>query len=308
MKILVTGSNGLIGKEIVRLLRERKIEVVEFSASKGLDILNPEQIEKSMKGCQAAVHAAAVLEENHATQQLWKVNVDGTKNVLEAAVKNRIGRLVFLSSVGVYGNSGGTKNEETPFNPETPYEKTKAEGEKMVEQYQELVPFTTVRPAIVTGPNKYWKQIFHVVKQNLPLIGKGTNHWQTVHYKDVASAVVFLLFLDAAENEAFVVAGNDKPTLKELIETMRAQLGLPNPAPTMPEWIGKILARAWGIWMALQGKPNILSATNIKRMLRERSYDLTKINAYGWKAKYPYKEALKETLNELVERGEIKTG
>ncbi len=299
MKILVTGSSGMIGKETVRLLKERKIDVVEFSASEGLDVGKPGQLQKAIRGCHAVIHLAAIIDEKAPKEKIWKTNVEGTKNVLEAATKERIGRLVFLSSVGVYGNAAGIKNEETPLDAETAYEKSKEAGEKLVIESQELVPFTIIRSALVIGPNEYLKQIFKIVQKNVPLIGEGKNHWQTVYYKDLASAIVFLLFLDAAENETFVIAGNEKPTLKELVETIRSQFGMKNPAPTVSEWLGKLLAAIQGILLALQGKPNILSATHISRLLRERNYDLTKIHAYGWKSQYSYQKALKETQHEL---------
>lgn len=299
MKVLVTGSSGMIGKEVVRLLHEKRIETIEFSTAQGLDAGKPEQVQKAIKGCHAVIHLAAIIDESAPKEKIWKTNVDGTKNVLEASAKERIGRLVFLSSVGVYGNSGGTKKEETPLAPETEYEKSKEAGEKLVIESQELVPFTIIRSALVIGPNEYWKQIFKIVQKNVPLIGKGKNHWQTVYYKDVASAIVFLLFLDAAENETFVVAGDEKPTLHELVEMMRSQLGMRGETKTVPEWLGRILAGLMGIVSALKGKPFLLSGQRIDRLLHERNYDLTKIHAYGWKAKYSYQEALKETLQEI---------
>lgn len=302
MKILVTGSSGMIGKEIVRQLKERKIEVIEFSRENGMDILNAEQLEKNMRGCSAVIHCAAIIDDSKQKQEIWKTNVEGTKNVLDAAAKERIGRMVFLSSVGVYGNSSGAKNEETPLNAETNYEKSKAEGEKLVIESQELVPFTIIRSALVIGPNEYWKQIFKIVQKNVPLIGKSENHWQTIYYKDLANAIIFLLFLDAAENETFLVASDEKPTLKELVEMMRSQLGIKGKIKTVPEWLGRILVALNGILLAAQGKPNILSGRHIDRLLHERNYDLTKVHAYGWKAKYSVQAALKETYSELQKK------
>jgi len=219
--------------------------------------------------------------------------------VLDACSQNRVGRLVYTSTVGVYGNTPGAKTEDTPLAPQTEYEKSKAEAEQLVIASQELVPYTILRSALVIGPNSYWKQIIQVVQKNIPLIGESNNPWQTVYYKDLANAVVFFLFLDTAENETFIVAGEDRPSLTTLVETLRSQLGLPNPAPKIHPFLGQVLVAVLGLWMKIQGKPNILSKSHLQRLFRERSYDLTKIHAYGWKAKFTHPNALKETLQAI---------
>ncbi|MBU0635399.1 NAD(P)-dependent oxidoreductase [Candidatus Micrarchaeota archaeon] len=303
MKILVTGSTGLIGKEVVKQLQAKNMEIVEYSNSQGQDILDLKQLKKAAKGCHGIIHLAAIIDENASKNKIWKTNVEGTKNVLDAATQEKVGRLVFLSSVGVYGNQTGTKTEETPSNPTSAYEKSKVEGEKLVQEYQELISYTVIRSALVIGPNQYWKQIFKTVKKNTPLVGTGTNPWQTIYYKDLANAIVFLLFLDAAENETFLVAGEEKPSLKELVSIMRGQAGLSAKVPTVSVWMGKLMGFFLGILWKLQGKPNIFAGNNIDRLLRERAYDLTKMHAYGWKAKYSFQEALKETLFELEQEG-----
>lgn len=299
MKILVTGSSGMIGKEVCRLLLEKKIEVIEYSLQKEKDILNLEQLKKDLKGCQAVVHLAAIINEEKSESQIRRVNVDGTKNVLDASAQNRVSRVLFASSVGVYGDTNGTKTEDTPVSPGTPYEKSKSDAEKTVVDYQELVPYTIIRSALVIGPNPYWKQVFQIVSKNFPLIGNGKNHWQTVYYKDLASAIVFLLFLDAAENETFLVAGEEKPTLLELVKTIKMQVGQAPEVKTVPTGVGILLGFFYGLIQKLQGKPNLFSPAYIKRLQRDRDYDLTKIHAYGWKAKYTYAQALKETYFEL---------
>ncbi len=304
MKILVTGSNGLIGQQVVQLLRQKNIEVVEYTKENGDDIRDAEKLKQKTKKCDAVIHLAANLNENDKPEELYAVNVDGTKNVLEACAQNRVARFLFASTVGVYGSTPGTKTEETLPNPETEYEKTKTEAEKLVISYQELVPYTILRSALVIGPNQYWKQIVHVIEKNTPLFGESNNKWQTIYYKDLATAIVFFLFLDAAENETIIVSSEEKPSLFELVQTIRSQLGIEKPVSKIPLWLGKLLAALNGFIAALQGKPNILSDTHLKRLLRERDYDLTKAHAYGWKAKYNYKNALKETLQQLQQEKE----
>lgn len=299
MKILVTGSNGLIGKEVARNLKERNIEVVEYTRQNGKDILQPTELKKAMKGCAAVIHLAAEINENAGKETLWKTNVQGTKNVMDAAAENKISRVVFTSSVGVYGNQPGIKNEETPLEAETEYEKTKIEAEKIIEGYQELVSYTILRSALVLGPNSYWKQIAKAIKQNKPLPAEGNNTWQMIYYKDLANAILFLLFLDAAENETFVVAGEEKPTLKEVVQKIRAHYGLEGEAKTLSPFMAQLFVLLNGIWCTISGKPNLFSKTHLQRLQHERKYDLTKVHAYGWKGKYSLNAALKETLQTI---------
>lgn len=122
----MTGSSGFVGKELVKELLERKAEVAEFDRSEGKDILNQEQVSESCKGCDAVIHLAAILEEDAGLQELRKVNVEGTKNVLEAAARQRAKKFIFLSSTGVYGDFKGQASEELEKKPSSNYEKSKA--------------------------------------------------------------------------------------------------------------------------------------------------------------------------------------
>lgn len=299
MKILVTGANGLVGREVVKLLRQKNIEAIEYSRENGLDITDTEKLAQMVKGCEAVVHLAAELDENTPRDTMWKTNVTGTQNVVDACAKHKTGRLLFMSTAGVYGNTTGPKNEETPPAPQTAYEQSKLEAEKIVIASQELVPYTILRSALVIGPNAYWRQITQLVQRDFPLMGPSENAWQTIYYKDLANAIVFFLFLDTVENETVVIASEETPALLEVVQTLRSQLGMKNPPRIVAGWMVPFVQFAAAVYFALKGKQNLLSGAHLQRLARDRQYDLTKQHAYGWKAKYAYQQALKETVVEL---------
>ncbi len=298
MKILVTGSDGLVGKKIVELLVAQKKAVVLFSHDKDHDILNPVQLQKAMKGCDFVIHCAAILNSEKDHGLLWKTNVEGTKNVVSACIGNKVRRLVFLSSVGVYGTEPGTKNESSKVSPKTVYDRSKITAEQAVLQ-NGVVPFTIVRSALVVGPNRHWKRIVGFVQKDLPLIGNGRQTWQTVHYADLADAVLFLLFSKDAENEIFIVAGNEKPSLLEFTQSIRKSLGKKGNTRTIPLWFGKMAGWIASVWFAITKKPNPLSRAAIEGMVQERVYDTSKIEKLGWKNKFSYAESIRQTLQEM---------
>lgn len=302
MRVLVTGSRGMIGKELCARLREKNIEVHEFDLALKNDLLDKRNCEEAVKGIHAIVHLAALLDESAGKQRLFEVNVHGTKNLLEAAVEARVPRFVFLSTVGVMGNIAGKANEETAIAPVTAYEQSKAEAERLVQSFQETIAVTVLRSALVLGPNEYWKSIFRAIEKGFPLIGNGTNKWQTLYYKDLASAIMFVLEREQTEQETFIVAAEEAPTLKEIVQLIKAEIGVNGETKAVPVWLGKILSAVYGIFFALQGKKNILSSEHIERLLRNRHYDLTKIHAYGWQSKVPLNIAIKQTIEELKTR------
>ena len=297
MKILVTGSGGFVGKHLVFALKQKRHEVFGFDKSKGFDILDFEAIKKAVKGMDAVYHLAASLDE-HDTR-LFETNVDGTKNTLEASAKQQAGQFIFLSTVGVMGSIKGIANEKTPINPQTPYEKSKAQAEELVLSYQEVLPVTIVRSALVMGANKEWMEIIKIVKKNFPLIGNGKNFWQIIFVGDWVGALVHLLGNEKAIGETFIVAEETPKTLFELVELIKAELGMHGKIKTIPVWLGKIISYFAAIYSKITNKPTIFHPEYIDRLVRLRHYSIEKIKKTGWRPKISTQEAVEKTVQLL---------
>lgn len=278
MKIAVTGSDGFIGRPIVKKLRAKGHGVIECRR-KNCDVLRPEQVIQALKGADVVVHCAAKLDEN--ASDLIDVNVAGTENVLEACAANGAKHLIFLSTVGVYGLLGGMKDENTEPRPETPYERSKLEAEKKVLSYQEVFHVTILRPAIVLGKNKYWQKIVRLVAKGFPIIGDGKNRWQMVCVEDVVGAIAFCIGREECYGEIFIVAEQEAVTLEETVNEIRASLGMEGTAMKIPVWLGNLIAALNG---ALHFN-SLLTPPYIKRLQADRAYSTKKLEALGWKAK-----------------------
>ncbi|PIN85247.1 MAG: hypothetical protein COV47_03260 [Candidatus Diapherotrites archaeon CG11_big_fil_rev_8_21_14_0_20_37_9] len=291
MKVAVTGSNGMVGKALVRELKAKKYEVIECPKNK-CNVLNPDQVKQAIKGAEIVIHCVAILEEG--AKELYEVNVKGTENVLEACATNQVQQLIYLSSIGVYGSAKGIKTEESPLAPGTEYEKSKLDAEKKVLSYQEIFHVTVLRPALIVGENKYWREITRTVKKNFPLIGSGQNNWQMLCLSDMVDAIIFCINNEDTLGETFIVAEKNTPKLIDAVNIIRKTLDMKGPTKKIPLLLGKIITI---LNLVLNFNP-ILKPAYLERMQRDRFYSTKKLEKIGWTAK---KNSL-DCIEELVKK------
>jgi nucleoside-diphosphate-sugar epimerase len=299
MRVLITGSRGFIGKNLVNHLKKLRHFVKEFDLELGNDLLKAGQVREAVKGVDAVIHLAAIIDESTSKKKLFEVNVKGTEILLEESAKAKVKKFIYLSTVGVMGEVSEKANELTPFNPKTNYEQSKAEAEKKVNEFQELIPIVVLRSALVLGPNKYWAEITKLIQKNFPIIGSGENTFQIVYFKDLINAIAFILSRREIENETFIVAEEKGKTLKEVYGLFQKELGLKGEIKTVSVLSAKMLALGKKIFGESK---SLLKKEYIERLVRERNYDVSKLLGEGWKPFYPTDRAVKETVRELKEK------
>jgi nucleoside-diphosphate-sugar epimerase len=108
MKILITGSSGFIGKELIKHL-SNKHKIIEYDLANRQDILNYSQLKKEMKNCDIVVHLAALRKpyDDKTFKDYFENNCLGTYNVAQAAVECKVKRLIYASSTSYYGVEEG---------------------------------------------------------------------------------------------------------------------------------------------------------------------------------------------------------
>ena len=213
MNILITGGTGFIGSRLaLRCKRNgdfvtvlgRENTPAEIQNKKLLDeeqirvsligVDDKESINNLLKGIDIVFHLAAAQHEmNIPDKVFWDVNVEGTRNLLDASVQNGIKRFVHGSTIGVYGVLDGKIDENSPCKPDNIYGKTKLEGEKLVLSYKEKLPVSVVRIPETYGPGdrRLLKLFKAVQKKVFALIGKGQNLHHLIYVEDLVDG--FLL-------------------------------------------------------------------------------------------------------------------
>jgi dihydroflavonol-4-reductase len=255
MPTLVTGATGFIGSHIARKLVERgeRVRVLIRKTSKttnidGLDVervygdvLDGESIKVAIKGCDTLYHVAGLVSSKKAHyKKMSDINVNGTINVLSAALAEGVERAVYTSSIAAIGvePNGGIANEKTPFKLEhlgIQYVNTKHYAEKeAVRIYKKGLPLVIVNPSVVVGPGDiYLASCGFVVmfcKKRYPgYIDGGVN---LVSVEDVAEG--HLLAAEKGRPGERYVLANENYSIKELFTLLEKVTGIRSPKLKIP--------------------------------------------------------------------------
>lgn len=279
MKVFVTGGTGFIGGEVVRQLRARgddvaclvrspekatKLRELGCELVEG-DLGDGEAMRAGMEGCDGLVHAAAMYEVGIPAKQhpaMYEANVRGSERALRAAQEAKVGKIVYVSTVGVFGNTHGEVVDETYENPgkefTSYYEETKLEGHRIAKRMmaEEGLPCVIVQPGGVYGPGDE-SQIADLLVEffagrlfMLPFPELGIC---LSHVEDIAGGI--LLGLDKGRTgETYVISG-PATTMRQAIETIAEVSGRKAPKRDMPTGLMKALAPIGPVVGKLTGQP-----------------------------------------------------
>ena len=260
-RALVTGATGQVGSYIAeRLLAEgyavralvRDPPAADWLARLGVeltagDIADTASLARAAEGCDALVHAAAVVAAPGGWEHYRAINVDGTRAVVEAAA-GAGARLVHISSVAVYGSA--ERYRATPTGEDTPlarlpehavYARSKREAESLVLAAHATgrVWACALRPDVIYGrrDRQFVPRVAHLLARGVaPLVAGGRARMAIVHASAVADAAARALRTDAAGGRAYNVANDFDVTVRDFLQLAAAGLGrrvrlLPIPLP-----------------------------------------------------------------------------
>jgi nucleoside-diphosphate-sugar epimerase len=246
MRILVTGVTGLVGNLVARrliatqhqvrtLVRDNK-KLAQAREAYGDailgDLTNPASLAHAVKDVDAVIHCAGLVGTGHGSRdQYTRLNVDGTRFLVEAARAANVRRFVHISTVGVYGTNTFKPgvSEETPYSPSTDYPNSKIEAEKVVRAGG--VPYTILRPYWITGGGDRFliPQVARLLLSGeFTFIGNGRQEWSLSAAENVASAIALAATHPAAENQIYNVA-DGKVQIAETVQVIAEALGVPMP-------------------------------------------------------------------------------
>ena len=282
MKVFVTGATGFIGGHVVKDLRDRGDGVVCLVRDPGRaqdlvalgcelvagDLGDDAAIRAGMDGCDAVIHGAAVYEVGIPKSErtaMYDANVLGTERVLRAALKGKIPKVVYISTVGAFGNTHGEVVDETYRHPggehTSYYEETKVQAHQIAQRLiDEGLPCVIVQPGGVYGPDDHsaiGTQMNQFLAGRMPMIAFPDLGMNMVHVDDVAAGV--LLALDKGTVGESYVLGGQITTMRELIETLAKVTDRKAPKRAMPTPLLKALTPIGPVVGKVMGQPPNLS-------------------------------------------------
>jgi dihydroflavonol-4-reductase len=210
MKVYVSGASGFVGSHVARELREAGAEVRDDR----VELLDPQALAEAVAGVEAVVHVAALYSFDAPDAQFERVNVEGTRNLLEAAKASGVRRFLFTSTAGTCGPVPGRLANEEDEPPEwelkVAYKRTKLASERLAREAGAIV----VNPTAPIGdgdskPTPTGRMVANVARGRMPAY-LGTTGLNLVDVRDVALGHV--LALEQGEpGERYILGGVNLP-------------------------------------------------------------------------------------------------
>jgi len=270
MRAFITGGTGFIGWRLINHLLALGYEVTAlvrtFERARSLprgvhplsgDITQPESLRAGMLGADAVFHVAALYKIGVGAKErarMQRINVEGTRQTLEVAVELGVPKIVYTSTVGVYGNTQGQLVDETykadGSSFESEYERTKylAHYEVAVPLQQRGAPLVIVCPGIVYGPGdaSQWGQMLRLyARRRLPVMIGPDNALTWAHVDDIAAGHR-LAAEQGQPGETYVLAG-PALTYREFFAAAERATGLPAPrvwlSTQLAVWLTRVFER-----------------------------------------------------------------
>ncbi len=273
-RVLVTGATGFTGSHLAeRLAREghvvralvrdpaRSAHLRDCGVEPALgDLRDRDSLDRAACGIELVYHIGALFRpENVSRREMWETNVDGTRNLLDAAIRAGVERFVHCSTVGVHGDvRDPPANEQAPYAPGDRYQDSKTEGEKVVLQHMSAgsIPISIFRPGGIYGPRdlRFLKLIRGIATRRFVMLGSGKVLYQMIYVADLIDGILLCGTRENAVGNVYILTGEEPQTLNRLAEVVSEVLGVAPPRlrlPVTPVYLAgfacELLCRPFGV-------------------------------------------------------------
>jgi len=311
LNILITGGSGFIGTRLAEnlLADGHVVKIYDKIQSKKYpklttigDVLDKEALTKACKDIDIIYNLAAEHADNVTPLSLYdEVNVGGAENIIIVAKANYIKKIIFTSSVAIYGLDKGECNETYEPNPFNEYGRSKLKAEEVFIKWQKEDSshmLFMLRPSAIFGESNRGN-IYNLLKQvhsgKFLMVGKGDNK-KSIGY--VGNIAAFLTYLAEHKTAMEVYNFSDKPdmTSHEMVDFIQKELGRKNKIPTIPYTLGLLGGYAFDLLSKLTGKKFAVSSIRIKKFTADTAINTDKLQNSSFKPPFTLQEGLSKTI------------
>jgi dihydroflavonol-4-reductase len=257
VRALVTGATGFTGGHLARGLAARGDTVSALvrthgSTSRALaesgitlalgDLRDPAAVAAAVAGVDVVYHIAAIYRQAGLSAETYRaVNATAVGQIVEAAGRGGVKRVVHCSTVGVHGDvEHPPANEDAPLRPGDVYQVTKLEGEHLAREAaaRSGVELTIARPTGIYGPgDRRLLRLFRgIARRRWVTLGAGEIYYHLTFIDDLVEGLRLCGVHPGAANRTYILAGGEVTTLNELVRLVAEGAGVPAPTRHLPVW------------------------------------------------------------------------
>lgn len=309
-KITVIGGSGFVGTNLCNQFasKQQDFEIIDLKMSnqfpekcKIADVRDAETLRKTITGDVVVNLAAVHRDDVRDKSEYQRTNVDGAENVALVCEEKKINKIVFTSTVAVYGFAEPGTDESGAINPFNEYGRTKFDAEKKLCNWQSKAEnsLIIVRPTVIFGEGNRGN-VFNLLNQiasgKFLMVGNGENKKSMAY---IANIVAFLETCVTTEEKYGVYNYVDTPdlTMNDLVSQVRTQLkGKNGVGPRLPYLLGLILGYAADFVAKLSGKNLPVSSIRVKKFVSSTEIKSAKGELNAFQAPFSLSDGLKRTL------------
>lgn len=312
MKITLIGGSGFVGTRLIDILQEsehviRNIDLLPSYFFNELteigDVRHEEQLVEKLTDTDVVILLAAIHRDDVSpTSQYYETNVEGMVNTLRAMEQNGIKRLLFFSSVAVYGLNKKNPNETYKTDPFNHYGKSKWQAEQVLQEwYKDHSDWdiTIIRPTVIFGERNRGN-VYNLLKQissgRFAMVGKGENRKSMAYVGNVVSFVKYIIDKQMAGYRVYNYIDKPDFTMNELVENVEQVLQRSIPTIHIPYALGMFGGYCFDLLGLISRKKMTISSVRVKKFCATTEFDATKLLNSGFTPPYTLKEGLTKTL------------
>lgn len=309
-KITIIGGSGFVGTNLCRQLhsKQQDFEIIDLKMShqfpdkcKIADVRDAATLRHTISGDVVVNLAAVHRDDVRDISEYQRTNADGSANVARVCSEKGIDKIVFTSTVAVYGFADPGTNEAGTISPFNEYGRTKYEAEQTLRLWQSQRDncLIIVRPTVIFGEGNRGN-VFNLLNQiasgKFIMVGNGTNKKSMAY---IGNVVAFLETCIATNQKFGVYNYVDTPdlTMNELVSQVRTKLtGKDGVGLRIPYWLGLILGYTADLFTKVSGRTLQVSSIRVKKFISSTEFKSAKANLDGFQPPHSLTDGLERTL------------